>query len=176
MSASILLHKAVEQNRIDIMKWLIDNGVKTDSKKQNQTPLHVAVRLLKDPLEVVKCLIENGADTNAKDSDGNAPLHFATGNDSLEVVKCLIENGADTNLKGSGEMTPLHFAASNSSLEIVKCLIENRADIDAKNLDGKTALHKASDFGPLYDDIGKFLIEKGAQIDLKDRQVYTMLL
>ena len=83
------LHRAAQQNRIDIVKWLIENGLAQPNTKDkmHNTALHLASE--KDSHQVAKFLIKNGADINAKDKAESVPLHFAH---SLEVAKCLIDN------------------------------------------------------------------------------------
>ena len=131
MSGSILLHKAVDQNRIDIIKWLITNGVKIDSKKQHQTPLHVASKT--GSLEVVKLLIENGAAIDVKDNNKNTPLHYAN---DIDILKHLIQSGAQIDAQNSDGNTILHLTIKDLTsqllgFEIVKFLVEEvGANID----------------------------------------------
>ncbi|HEU0068058.1 MAG TPA: ankyrin repeat domain-containing protein, partial [Nitrospiraceae bacterium] len=62
-------------------------------------------------------ILEADADPNAKDYEGNTPLHLVVCNGSAECVKLLLEAGADPNTtKGdvNGD-TPLHLAVLNGS-------------------------------------------------------------
>jgi len=46
-----------------------------------------------------KILISKGANINAKNKDGNTPLHYAAEKDSIKMGKLLISKGADINAK-----------------------------------------------------------------------------
>ena len=52
------------------------------------TPLHIAVQ--ESRYDIVEMLLAHGADVNAKDKEGTAPLHWATGN----VAELLRRHGA----------------------------------------------------------------------------------
>ena len=60
--------------------------------------------------ELARILIEAGADPNAKDNDGETPLHQAVEFENAEAAKLLIEAGADPNAKNNNGETPLHKA------------------------------------------------------------------
>jgi hypothetical protein len=57
-------------------------------------------------------------------------------------------------------------------LEAVKLCVEHGADVNAVNDGGETALHFAVEFG---DSIVRYLAEKGAVLDVKDKQGRTPL-
>jgi len=118
--------------------------------------------------EVVKLLIEVGADINAKDSDGDTVLMYASQKDYyINVVKLLIKAGADVNAKNNFEETALMWASKNDNKEIVKLLIEAGADVNAKNKFKNTALMLASINNHL--NIVKLLIKAGANINNKNK-------
>ena len=88
-----------------------------------KTPLHKASR--KGNLKMFKDLIHFGAEIEAKDKDGDTPLHYAAV-DNVDVVKYLIDVGAQIDAKNNFGQTPLHCSVN---VEVAKCLIQNGAII-----------------------------------------------
>ena len=156
------LHFAAADGRLEVVKYLVGNGADFNVKNViGSTPLHFAAKFNK--LEVVKYLIEEkGADINVRDYYKKVPLHLAAENSCLEVVKYLVEEkGADVNVGDYYKKVPLHLAAENTCQEVKKYSVKEK-DV---NFNGITILHNAADDGDL--EMVKYLIEKGARIDLK---------
>ena len=122
----------------------------------------------------------HSASVNAKDSFGQAPLHYAVHHGHVSIVATLIAAGADVNVKSSGDNTPLHYATwgftittgglRHYSVSIVSALIAAGADVHAKNQYGATPLHGASHLG-----IVSALIAEGADVNAKNNGGYTPL-
>lgn len=146
-------------------------------------------------LDAVKSFINSGGNINAKDKDGNTPLHIACYWSSLEIVKMLVENGAYIDAQNSLRQTPLKSAEiaqwirpdiykfirdveglfrSYYSLYRLLTLLEKWKIncINIKNEFGQTLLHKACCNYVELETV-KFLIEKGADINLKDKSDQT---
>jgi len=112
-------------------------------------------------------------DINAKDREGNTPLHYAAGSISKEFAKLLIDEGADVNAKNKFDRTPLHIAAAENREENVQLLIENGADVDARDEYGWTPLHWAVKEG--HQKVVKLLIERGADVNARNNRGWTPL-
>lgn len=172
---------AIQNNHADVVRYLIENGA--DLTLQDQyagTPLHNAAYM--GNVEIAKLLIDAGADVNAvSNRDRGTPICIAVMEDKVEMVKFLLEKGADPNVRiGYYEETLLHFSVSNVSngIEITKILLDSEMDINTVDKLGKTPLHALTLSiwtGPTVEIMANFLMEKGADRNLKDNNGMTAL-
>ena len=102
---------------------------------------------------------------NAKDNDGNNPLHVAAAWGYKNIVELLIAKGAYVNAKGNWGMIPLHLAAGEGLKEIVELLISRGADVNTKAVGNsdQTPLHLAAAMG--HKEVVDVLISKGGQVN-----------
>ena len=71
------LHLAAMSGHVEVIKYLIQNGVSVDAKDYyGATALHYSAE--GGHLEAVKVLISNEADINIKTNDDQTPLHYAS--------------------------------------------------------------------------------------------------
>ncbi|CAF4733985.1 unnamed protein product, partial [Rotaria sp. Silwood2] len=112
------------------------------------TPLYAAMKSRK--FDVVKLLLKRGADPNAVTKLGSTPFLLASEICDLDIIEACVEAGAD-----------LDFAPSGP-------------DADNLNITGQTALFMAT----LKDrvDVVKFLILKGAHVNVQNRYGVSPLL
>jgi uncharacterized protein len=152
-------------------------------------------------LDLMKILLEHGANPNAALKtptlqrahtpgeptlgEGSTPLMRAAKNGDSAAIHLLIDHGAELNARQKNGTTALMFAAGLGRgtgaftkdyaseaelLESVKVLVAAGADVNAVSEAGQTPIH----FGATAsDDIVKFLAEKGANLDVKDKQGRT---
>jgi ankyrin repeat protein len=146
------LHVAARRGRVVIAGELLKNGADPNARNRNgQTPLQIALTegktqlagvLVKegatdDPQELLfilnragvddrdslELLTSLGADVNARNQDGDAPLHIAVGGDRRLLTKRLIDLGADVDaLDGQGR-TPLSIATASGNQPIIDLLV-----------------------------------------------------
>lgn len=70
----------------------------------------------------------------------------------------------------------LMYLVNEGDLDGITELLESGTDVNFRDIDHRTALHIAACQG--YDDVVKLLLEKGAEVDLKDRwgsTVYVLI-
>ena len=149
------------------------------------------------PPDIVKRLLARGADPNARlktpllmrQHNGGDP-QFGEGATALmraakvsdaAIMGLLLDAGADANLRLRNQTTALMIAAArgarnagpeSATIEAMKLLLSKGADVNAVNDNGESALHIAVSRG---DGLVRFLAERGAQLDLKDKSGRTPL-
>ena len=117
----------------------------------------------KGTVEDVRFFVEKqGVSVQAKNNDGNTPLHWAIGNSRVEIAKFLVSQGADVNAKNNDGCTPLFFA---KNVDVANILVSQGADVNAKKHDGFTPLHFASHAGRV--EVAKCLVAAGADVNAK---------
>jgi ankyrin repeat protein len=149
------------------------------------------------PLDVVTILLDRGANPNAtlktpllmrqhnggdgSLGEGATPLMRASKVSDATLIRLLLDKGADPNLKLRNQTTALMIAASRAgrnpgpeqnTMDAISLLLAKGADVNAVNDNGESALHIAVGRG---DSLVRFLVEKGAKLDLKDKAGRTPL-
>ncbi len=157
------------------------------------TPLHFATQL--SVATIVSTLVKEGARVNARNDDGNTPLHHAAPwSKAPAVVATLLKAGAQVNAREEycGE-TPLHEVAAHSeSPAAVAELLKAGADVNAWSRKLVMIRYKALGFKdhdyywiatPLHlaaknnknPEVITFLVKAGADVNAKDQFGITLL-
>jgi uncharacterized protein len=151
--------------------------------------------------DVVKLLLQHGANPNFKDQEGKTALMMAAtgwGPRNAEATELLLDKGAEINSRDESGKTALMAAAGAGSPEVVKRLLERGAEANSTDYCGKTALMYVLQPACAYsfsmsqfqcgsqavtaDDMDRIkgvvqlLLEKGADINAKDKDGWTALL
>jgi ankyrin repeat protein len=123
----------------------------------------------------VKALIEKSPQlVDARDGDGNTPLHYAARGQDVGLVNFLIDKGAKIDVPGARSSTPLHIAAINDRQEIVAALLKRGAALEAREDYQRTPLILcARERGQAA--TGRVLIEAGADVNAVDKFGSTAL-
>ncbi|CAF1216704.1 unnamed protein product, partial [Didymodactylos carnosus] len=182
---------AAKEGRQEIVKYLIDQ--KANPRVQN----HYGVSALwipaqKGMLDVVELLLNAGANTeiapfgNLADDlniTGWTPLYAAMKARKFDVVQLLLSKRANPNAVTKLGSTPFLLASEICDLEIIAACVEAGADLDFApsgrdadnlNITGQTALFMAT--LKERSDVVKYLISKGAKVDVKNRYGVSPLL
>ncbi|KAG2818434.1 hypothetical protein PC116_g15191 [Phytophthora cactorum] len=152
---------------LHVVRYLLERGAEVDVVDSGGS---TAVRFAASEghPDILRELTERGgADLNVADMNGWTPLLLASWGGHVDVVRYLLEHGADVDARDSGGSSQLRFAASEGRLEVVKLLVEvGSARVNQYDERGWTPLILASWYG--HYNVVKFLLEHGAQIDVKD--------
>lgn len=85
-------------------------------------------------VECVRLLAEAGADVNARDNDGNTPLHATS---FVDVAEELLRLGADVNARNNKGETPIFTTENNN---VIALFIDHGADLTLRNNAGQTVM------------------------------------
>ena len=196
-----LLHYAVDFENKEIAISLINNGANVNVKdNKGMTPLHLAssknsltgllptscktpprrqIDRNQETKDTIGLLIAKGADVNAKNNQGETPLH---GVKRTDIAELLIPKGAQVNAKNNSGMTPLDIAFKSQPDDMAELLISKGAkfsdnEINSRNKEGISPLHFAVKISRYQygKDLTKWLIGKGADVNARAKDGKTPL-
>jgi uncharacterized protein len=199
--AAFLLEKGADPNITDGFGRAALFGA-VDSRNAGYYANPLAGENKADSLELIEQLLKRGAKPNTQTTavvpepgwqqtdgswvnfTGQTPFLRAALSGDVKVMRLLLSHGADPNIATREGTTPLMAAAginyvfgrtytnsSEESLQAVKLCLESGANVNAQNSLGLAAIHGAANRGS--DDIVRLLAEKGAKLDLKDKEGRT---
>ena len=175
------MHIAVHHRHLEVLKWLLEQGVNVDfpilSAKpaaSGATALHYAAHL--GFIDCMHILLAAGAKHTryyfsvasnfpSVTEWGITPLHWCS---NPEAVELLIHQGANVNIQapGNSNFTPLHYAAWNNSTTLANCLLKFGAEVNTRGSNGRTPLHIAAKKGNQM--VAKILMDHGANPKILD--------
>lgn len=167
-----------------------------ERKDQDMTPPVFVVAChfgsIKGP-QIIKMLMDKGADVNLADKNGITPLMAAS--ELGFATSLLLERKAKVNVADKHGRTALMYAMGNRGLGVAMDLVKAGADINAQNAGGQTAVmlaianaqddpihlihddqvKKARESKERYLELIQFLIDHGANLNVKDKSGNTAL-
>jgi ankyrin repeat protein len=158
---------------LDLIKVLLSRGASANARTKEAPPIRRQMLRTTGTLEWV-------------DFTGQTPFLAAARAADVTVMKLLLEHGADPKTTTVGGTTALMAAAgvnwvvdqtydegAKARLDAVKLCYDLGIDVNAMNSMGLTAVMGAANRGS--DDIIQFLVDKGARLDVKDKEGRTAL-
>ncbi|MCU7611953.1 ankyrin repeat domain-containing protein [Anaplasma capra] len=150
-----------------VLRSLIDSGADVNLKDKNgETPLHLAVDLLRFPSkrvlgeEIIKLLCDRGADPRACNADNCTPLHLAAAYKSVGAFGLLVGRNklALFDRSGYGGTTPLQVAVKSGVPESgVVAMLQKCKDALAPN--------EFEELLNSHDSVGNTLMHAAAKLD-----------
>ncbi|XP_067668300.1 uncharacterized protein [Haliotis asinina] len=141
LSGALLI--AVQNNELDKVKLLCENGDDVNSNFADGTLLHHAVE--KSDIDMVMYLCEKGARVDAIDLEGCSVVHRAVTSEIEPVEKLMYlldEKHSPVNVEGgSSKRTALFSAVLSGDAEIVELLIERQFNHMHTDIYGNSVLH-----------------------------------
>ena len=169
------LHFAVEQDRLDVARVLVDSGANlTLETAWGDTPLHWAGNL--GATRVGRLLLDHGA------SDVNLPI--AAGLGRMDLVRLMIDaedpprrttpagepdrHWPAASARRSGDVLgdAFQLACRNGQKAVAELLLEEGANREAQGVFGGTGVHWAAIQG--HEELVMWLLEQGADPHLQD--------
>ena len=158
---------------LDVIRVLLDRGADPDARTKETPPIRRHMLRITGSLSWV-------------DFTGQTPFLTASLSGDVTVMRLLLDYGADPYIPTFGGTTPLMAAAginwvvdqtydegAKALLESVTLCWELGMDVNAVNSMGLTAVMGAANRGS--DEIIQFLVEKGARLDVEDKEGRTPL-
>jgi ankyrin repeat protein len=156
-----------------LIQLLLDKGARVNARTKESPPIRRQMLATTGTLEWV-------------DFTGQTPFIRAALAGDVTVMKLLLARGADPKISTFAGTTALMAAAGvnwvfdqtadegqKALLEAVQLCVDLGLDVNAINSMGLTAVHGAANRGS--DDIIRFLVSKGARVDVKDKEGRTPL-
>jgi ankyrin repeat protein len=170
-----LIITAIEYGSNIVARWLLETTALVNTKfKNDYTPLHCAANF--GSREIALLLLKQGADVNCTDYRLWTPLHYAASSGYVDVLGLLISWRADINAECCSGYTALHNAAMNNQVVCIQFLAIVGGDINRPINDGygDFLIHMAVGFG--YENLVRWLLEKGVQVDVRSKAGMTGLM
>jgi ankyrin repeat protein len=147
-AASILIYAAESGNPEMVSEILRYRPLLEARDSKGRTAMFAAVEYRNSDedgarVECIRLLAGAGANVNARDDEGNTPLHetFLT-----DVEEELLKLGADVNARNDEGETPIFTTVDN---EAIPLFISHGADLTIRNKKGETVLDAAKQKGPM---------------------------
>lgn len=161
---------------LKMVQFLIDKGADVHFKNDiGETFLHTT-----DNKEIAEFLIKKkGLKLNEKNRYGYTPLHTASMRASLEVMEVFVENGAKPDISVLNYIIVGAMGYTESNLtknkQTVEFFLNHGVDINTKDETGATPLYYATYNSIMNPNFLKILIQKNANLNIRNNKGETAL-
>jgi len=175
-----LLRNALDYDRRDVARFLIEAGAKLSNTEKDISILHNAVALNAGRyFPIVTQLLRKGVSVNSRTKSGDTPLHCVKYVKSARVL-LLAKPPPDVNATNNSGFTPLHMAAMYGNTRLIRLLLDEGAEVNkrasgSKEDHGVTPLHLAAKAYAKSGDVCAALLARGADINARNSAGETAL-
>ena len=170
-----LLHRAVQDNDLTLVKSLIDQGANLRIRDNHgRIALHYASLNPDKGVDMMKLLLssEHAEIMSFIDDNGQTPLHYAAKKDFIDGIQLLVENGAFIDLPDQHEYSPYLWAVISGQYRATEMLLSLGVDVNSASTHRKSALTWAANMG--RSEIAELLVAKGADVMLMTRNTQSV--
>ena len=140
-----------------IKKYKVIDAPLTNDDYNNRL-IHIASES-KD-LEILNMLIALKATINIKNKLNETPIFFAIRSKIIDNIDALLSQGVDLSIANVKGETHMFYAVKTGSLRIIQILYNNNSPIKGSDKDGNNLLHYCIKYGPSFEDIYDYSIER----------------
>ncbi|MDC7124656.1 MAG: ankyrin repeat domain-containing protein [Spirochaetales bacterium] len=160
-----ILFKAAQNNNLEILKILLDNGMDINVRNERgETLINAVFSFLKPSEELLTFLMDNHSDLSIPSLNGNTVLHNALKNYRCKtMLPSLMRYHPEVNVPNNDGIYPIHLAATAESVNL---LLQAGANPNERSNRGETPIGEAlwrRDIDSL-----KALIDGGANVNALD--------
>jgi cytohesin len=182
------LHRAAEQNAVDVAKILVAHGAELNARDEAQVHENVScdgcglspIRGARwkcsvcadyDLCDVCHSQFHATGQYHTHGHEFNlwqgleTPLHRAAQFNAVDVAKVLVAHGVELNARDEDGWSPLMIAALNGHKESITAMLQGGAAVDAKDKDGWSPLMIAAE--NRHKESTTALLQGGAAVDTK---------
>jgi ankyrin repeat protein len=156
------LHWAVDHQRADIVKKLLDAGSNPSlGTRYSITPLMIACR--QGNSQVAELLVAAGAKVDSRALGDETPLMMSSRQGNASIVELLLSKGAEVDATDRKGQTALMWAAAAGNTNCVKVLIDSGADMQKELRSGFTPFYFAARSGHI--DATEYFVKRGMDVN-----------
>jgi ankyrin repeat protein len=176
-SKEFFIYTSIIYNDYELFVSYIDSSYinKDTLFAENNNLYHLLAYFNNNNKEFYNCLESIGTNINLQNIELYTPINYAIINENLDSVNLLkLITDLNFNIPDNIGNTPLYNAVDRLNINIVRSLLTCDIDINVPGDDNTSPFHLAMYKKRL--DIGQLLLDRGANLEIKDKDGNTVLL